>query len=225
MPFAATPANLAGAAVTLAVASYDELSPRACTPRERSEYDRLPHAARRRDWLAGRCAAKRAIGARWDVPADRIELASTPDAAPRAAIRHRGAGWSLLPDRLTIAHRDGVALAAAFPSTASVGVDLERAGEVSPVELRYIMSEGERSRHDGIDATLVWVLKEAAWKALGLAPATVLSSLQLVFRADTRELAAVRHGTRELRARADIARFAVDRPLIAALVEIALEAS
>ena len=225
MLFAATPANLAGAAHALAVASCDELSPRALTPRERSEYDGLPHAARCRDWLAGRCAAKRAIATRWDVPADRIELASRPNAAPRASIRHRAGGLSLLPDHLTIAHRDGIALAAAFPPASSVGVDLERVGEVSPAELRYIMSDGERSRHDGIDATLVWVLKEAAWKALGLAPATALSSLQLVFRADTRELAAVRHGTRQRRARADIARFDVARPLIAALVEIAPEAS
>jgi 4'-phosphopantetheinyl transferase EntD len=225
MLFAATPATLAGAAYTLAVASYNELLPRALTSRERREYDGLPHAARRRDWLAGRCAAKRAIGARWHVPADWIELASTPDAAPSASIRQRAGSWSLLPDRLTIAHRDGVALAAAFPSAASVGVDLERAGEVSPVELRYIMSDDERSRHGGIDPTLVWVLKEAAWKALGLAPTAALTSLQLVFRADTRELAAVRHDGRELRARAGLARFDVARPLIAALVEIAVEAS
>jgi 4'-phosphopantetheinyl transferase EntD len=225
MLFAATPANLAGAAHTHAFARYDELQPFALTPCERREYDGLPHAARRRDWLAGRCAAKRAIGAIWNVPADRIELAATVGAAPRASVRRRAGDWSPLPDCLTIAHRDGVAIAVVFPRGASVGVDVERVGEVSPAELRYITCEDERSRHDGIDPTLVWVLKEAAWKTLGLAPATALSSLQLLFRTNGRELAAVRHGTRELRARASIARIDAVRPLLAALVEIAAEAS
>ena len=225
MPFAATPDTMAGAVCTLAIATWRELPACALTPREQREYDALPHAARRHDWLAGRSAAKRAIGARWDVPADRIELASTPGSAPRPSVRSRIGGWSPLPDRLTIAHRDGVAIAAAFPSTASVGVDLERAAELSLSELRYIASEPERSRLQGIDTTLIWVLKEAAWKALGLAPATPLPSLQLVFRASTHTLVAVRHGARQLNAHADIMRFEGDRPLIAALVEITPEVS
>lgn len=229
MPLAATPGNLAGAGHTLAVATCDEASRCALTPREQREYDELPHAARRRDWLAGRCAAKRAIGTRWETSADRIELTSVPGAAPRPSVRTRSGGWSPLPDRLTIAHRDGVALAAAFPSTASIGVDVERAGDLSPGELRYFLSEGERSRHHGIDATLLWVIKEAAWKALGLGPSTPLSSLQLAFRDHAHALAAVRHGARELRARSYLAHIDAARPattpMIAALVEIAPEAS
>lgn len=229
MPFAATPDTLAGAVHMLAVATCDESWLCALTPREQHEYYGLPHAARRRDWLAGRCAAKRAIGARWAVPADQIELTPVPDAAPRPSVRNRTGGWSPLPVRLTIAHRGGVAIAAAFPSTAFFGVDLERAGELSAVELRYFLSESERSRHDGIDATLIWVLKEAAWKALGLGPSTPLSSLQLVFGDDQGDLVAVRHGARELRARAGVARIDATGPdtpaMIAALVEIAPEAA
>ena len=225
MPFAATPDTMIGAACTFAVASCDELPACALTPREQREYDALPHAARRRDWLAGRYAAKRAIGARWDATADEIELVPTPRAAPRARVQSLAGCWSPLPDRLTIAHRDGVAIAAAFPSTASVGVDIEPAAEVSLLELRYITSEPERTRLEGIDATLIWILKEAAWKALGLAATTPMSSLQLVFRAGTHSLVAVRHGTREMIARADIRRFEADRPLIAALVEITREVS
>ena len=224
MPFAATPDTMAGAAYTFAVATCDELPACALTPRERREYDALPHETRRRDWLAGRCAAKRAIGARWAVPADSIELASTPGSTPRPSVRSR-TGARSLPDRLTIAHRDGVAIAAAFPAAASVGVDLERAAEVSLLELRYIMAEPERSRLQGVDATLIWILKEAAWKALGPAATTPLSSLQLVFRAGTHTLVAVRHGTREMSARADIRRFEADRPLISAIVEIIAEVS
>lgn len=218
----ATPVTLAGAPLTLAAATHDELPPSALTRRERREYDGLPHTARQRDWLAGRCAAKRAVGARWNVSADRIELASAPSAAPRAGIRHRDGCWLPLPDRLTIAHRDGVALAAVFPATASVGVDIERAGVLSRGELRYFLSESERS-HD-LDTTLAWALKEAAWKALGLPPSTPLSLLQLVFRPHTRELTAVRHGAREHRAIAALARIERTRPLVAALVEIAPEA-
>lgn len=225
MPFVPTPDTTAGAGYSLVVATCDDPAVCTLTPREQHEYDGLPHAARRRDWLAGRYAAKRAIGTRWNMPADRIELASTPGAAPRACVRGRTGGWSPLPDRLTIAHRDGVAIAAAFPSTASIGADLERAAAVSPLELRYVVSEAERSSLQGIDATLVWILKEAAWKALGLAPTTPLASLQLVFRAGTQVLVGVRHGSRVRRARANVGHLQVGQPLIAALVEIAPEVS
>ena len=225
MPFAPTPDTMAGAGYTLVVATGDDQPACALTPREQRELDRLPHAARRRDWLVGRSAAKRAIGLRCDVPAERVELASIPGAAPRACIRTRMDRWAPVPDRLTITHRDGVAIAAAFPSTASIGVDLERATTVSPAHLRYIASESERSSLPDIDPTLVWVLKEAAWKALGLRSTTPLSSLQLVFQSGTDVLSAVRHDAREWKARARVGQLAVGRPLIAALVEIASEVS
>lgn len=224
MPFSATPDTLAGAVHMLAVVTCDESSLCALTPREQYEYDGLPHAARRRDWLAGRCAAKRAIGTRYEIPADQVELTPVPGAAPQPSVRNRAGRWAPLPIRLTISHRDGVAIAAAFPSTACIGVDVERAGELSALELRYFLCEGERSRHDDIDATQIWVLKEAAWKALGLGPSVPLSSLQLVFR-DRRELVAVRYGSRELTARATVGPIDASPPMIAAVVEIEPEAS
>jgi len=225
MPFAATPDTMAGAGYTFAIARCDELPACGLTSHEQREYDALPHAARRRDWLAGRYAAKRAIAARWKLSTDAIELTSTSGTAPRAHALARTGRPSPLPDRLTLSHRDGVAIAAAFPSSAAVGVDLERAGGVSSRELRYFMSEAERSCLPHIDATLVWILKEAAWKALGLAPTTPFSSLQLVFRAGARTLAAVRLGTHELRARAEIRHVDASKPLMGALVEITPEAS
>src|SRR3954463_7753628 len=225
MSFAATSVSVAGASHTLAVACSGEMRLCALTPREQREYASLPHAARKRDWLAGRYAAKRALAARWDVPPDRIELASIPGAAPRPSLRNPAGSCSPLPDRLTIAHRDGIALAAAFPSTILVGVDIERAGELSPVELRYILSESERPPCDGVDPTLVWVLKEPAWKALGLTPRTPLSSPQLVLRAHTQELVAVRLGEHEFPACAAVSRIDASRPLIAAIVRIAREVS
>src|SRR5689334_22817495 len=82
MPFATTPGKLTGAAYTLAIATCDELLC-ALTPREQREYDALPHESRRRDWLAGRRAAKRAVGERWGITTDQIELAPVPGAAPQ----------------------------------------------------------------------------------------------------------------------------------------------
>lgn len=225
MPFGATPDTMAGAGYTHVVATCDARLAYPLTRRERREYEALPHAARRRDWLAGRYAAKRAISIRWHVAPDAIELAAAPGAAPRAFVRTRADSWAPLPDRLTIAHRDGVAIAAAFPSRASVGVDIERIGEVSPLELGYIASQAERTRLRGIDPTLIWILKEAAWKALGLPSATPFSALQLLFRSGTDELVAVRHDARELKVRAGVRRLEVDRAFIAALVEIVSEVS
>jgi 4'-phosphopantetheinyl transferase EntD len=225
MSFAATSASLAGGSHTLAIACSGELQLCALTPREQREFANLPHAARQRDWLAGRYAAKCALAARWRVPPDRIELASIPGAAPRPSLRNLAGSWSALPECLTIAHRDGIALAAAFPSTILVGVDIERAGELSPLELRYILSDSERSCSEGIDPTLVWVLKEAAWKALGLSPCTPFSLPQLVLQADTQELVAVRLGEHEFPARAAVGRIDASRPLIAAVVRIAREVS
>ena len=225
MPLSPTPATMAGAGYTLVVATCDDLPSCALTPREQREYDGLPHQPRRRDWLAGRSAAKRAICLRWDVPAARIELVSIPGAAPRAIIRTRTGRWAPLPDRLTITHRDGIGLAAAFPSTAKVGVDLERAAELSPRALRYIASEAERSSLRDIDPTLVWVLKEAAWKALDLQSTAPLSSLQLVFQAGTDALTAVRHEERQFKTRSTVGQLQVGQRLIAAVVEIASEVS
>jgi 4'-phosphopantetheinyl transferase EntD len=225
MPFGATSDTMAVAGYTHVVATCDARPAYPLTPREQCEYEALAHAARRRDWLAGRYAAKRAISIRRNVAPDAIELAAAPGTAPRAFVRTRADSWAPLPDRLTIAHRDGIAIAAAFPSGASVGVDIERSGEVSAGELGYIASEPERARLRGIDPTLIWILKEAAWKALGLPSATPLSALQLVFRRGADELVAVRQGSREHKARADIKRLDTDFPLIAALVEIASEVS
>ncbi|HKN69200.1 MAG TPA: hypothetical protein VJW73_23135 [Gemmatimonadaceae bacterium] len=225
MPFGATPDTMAGAGYTHVVATCDARPLYPLTQREQREYEALAHAARRRDWIAGRYAAKRAISIRRNVAPDAIELASAPGAAPRAFVRTRADSWAPLPDRLTIAHRDGIAIAAAFPFGAAVGVDIERAGEVSALELGYIASEPERTRLRGIDPTLIWILKEAAWKALGLPSATPLSALQLLFGSGSDELVAVRHGTREQNARAAIRRLDAAFPLIVALVEIATEVS
>src|SRR5213595_2209693 len=118
----ATPLHKSSAPYTLAFANSATASLGALTRSERREHARLPHDARRRDWLAGRCPAKRAIsalcGAAPSLPLDRIRLESRAGAAPRCLLRDDVERWTLAPLFLSLAHRDGVAIAAAAgPST------------------------------------------------------------------------------------------------------------
>jgi phosphopantetheinyl transferase len=189
----------------------------ALTRSERWEYDRLPrdHEARRRDWLAGRCAGKRAVAARCGVPIERLQMTSRVDAAPRCSVLD-GDCWKQLPVSVSIAHCDGVAIAAAAASSTRVGVDIERVGEIAPEHLRYFVAPSEGCT----DASLAWVLKEAAWKALGLGPAVPFTAVQLSFDSDARTLQGVRIESTWISARADVLRFSRQRPLVAAVLEI-----
>lgn len=216
MPIATAPGTLPDAPYAVALATSDELSPGALTPAERRELARLPHDARRRDWLAGRCAAKRAVAAHGGLPPERVRLIGRTGASPRSFVRNDAGRWAPLPVAISIAHRDGVAIAAASSLTRHVGVDLERVDAVGPDERRYF---GAPSEID-IDATLVWMLKEAAWKALGVSPGTPFMALRLGFDPRTARLRDVRlHGIR-WRARAQLMRVPERRELVAAVVEI-----
>src|SRR5256885_2221049 len=95
---------------TLAIAKAGD-SPVPLTPSERRECERLPHDERRRDWLAARSAAKRAIAEWCAVPLDRIRLGSRAGAAPRCFLLDELDHWSFAPLSLSIAHRDGVGIA------------------------------------------------------------------------------------------------------------------
>ena len=115
------------------------------TQSERWEYDRLPgdNEARRLDWFAGRCAGKRAVAARCGIPVERLQLVSRARAGPRCMVLD-GARWNHLPVSLSIAHCDGVAIAAAAEGSTRVGVDIERVGEIAPEHLRYFLAPRER---------------------------------------------------------------------------------
>jgi phosphopantetheinyl transferase len=184
---------------------------------ERWEYDRLPrdNQARRRDWLAGRCAGKRAVAARCGLPVERVQLASRAGAGPRCMVLD-GECWTHLPVSLSIAHCDGVAIAAAADSSTRIGVDIERVGEIAPEHRRYFLAPSEKCA----DASLAWVLKEAAWKALGLGLAVPFTAVQLSFDRETRALQGVRVDSTWMTARADVIRFSHERPLVAAVLEI-----
>jgi 4'-phosphopantetheinyl transferase EntD len=148
------------------------------TPDERREYDGLPHDARRRDWLAGRQAAKHAIAAHCGVPGTDVRLVQQIGAAP--AVRLRVDDVRPSPLSLSISHHRGRGLAAVADSPTRIGVDLERVGEIEPEHHRYFLAPSEHAVAERDGPTLVWTLKEAAWKALSLTSATPFSALRLL---------------------------------------------
>ena len=217
MSVATCPAKLSIAPYTVALASVDLPVLGGLTPSERRDYDRLPrdNEARRRDWLAGRYAAKQAIAARCAVPVERLQLVSRTGAGPRCMVLD-GEHWTDLPVSLSIAHCDGVAIAAAADSSTRIGVDIERDGEIAREHVRYFLAASERRT----DASLAWVLKEAAWKALGLGFAVPFTAVQLSFDRESGTLQRVRLNNTWITARADVVRLSHPRPLLAAVLEI-----
>lgn len=205
-------------AYTLAIATRASLD--VLTHGEREEYDRLPHDERRRDWLAGRLAAKRAVAEHCLLPFDRVRLQSRPGAAPCCMVADDLDRWSLLPLTISIAHCDGVGIAAAADRDSLIGVDVERAGDVVPRDHRYFLAPRERAFVRRFGATLLWVLKEAAWKALGVALSTSFQSLQLDFDATHDDLSGVWFENTRLAARARVVDIPSRPDLVAAGLEI-----
>jgi len=184
---------------------------------ELQEYNRLPrdNAGRRRDWLAGRWAAKRAVAVRSGVPVERLQLASRAGAGPQC-MKFDGERWTHLRISISIAHCDGIAIAAAADNSTRIGVDIERVDEIAPEHRRYFLAPAEEC----VDASLAWVLKEAAWKALGLGHDVPFTSVQLSFDRDGGILERVRLRSEWMSARADVIRFSYRRPMLAVVLEI-----
>jgi phosphopantetheinyl transferase (holo-ACP synthase) len=146
------------------------------TVSERAVLDTLSVERRRRDWLAGRVAAKRALRAACrrlgeTVPAyAAIEIRNDARGAPRFAI----AGRSDLDERLdiSIAHSNGTAVAAVVDRLASgtVGVDVEVTKPLSIDLLKRVLRPEEIARLDAHSNAApspleMWTAKEAAMKA------------------------------------------------------------
>ena len=221
MPLA-TPVGRTTAPYSLAVET-GRVSRGVLTPSEQHEYNQLPYDARRKDWLAGRCAAKRAVAEQLGVPLDRIQLQWRVGAAPRCLVLDELDQWSLAPLSLSIGHRDGVGIAAVAEPGVLVGVDVERVGDIGPTEYRYFLAPGETAFARRVGATLLWVLKEAVWKALGLALSTSFASVTLDFDADSADLRSVSVGDTRMSARARVVSVPDRSDLVAAAVEIIAE--
>lgn len=150
------------------------------TTNERGRCDGLANTCRQRDFRAGRLAAKRAaweiLGAR---PKLRMEVRSETDARPVLTLLdaqgiERDAGIEL-----SISHRDGRAVAAIAPAGLRVGVDLELVGSVPGRFARYFLTPAEQRCAPNDDMTVLWSLKEAVWKALGLGRSVAFKELEL----------------------------------------------
>jgi 4'-phosphopantetheinyl transferase EntD len=168
-----------GKSWTIAGSRCERHHPDDLTPAERREYDAQSHEARRRDWLAGRLAAKEAVAAHCGVPPARVRFVRREGNAPDVVVRDDDATPRAMPISISISHCDGLGLAAVADHPARVGVDLERAGQIEHEHLRYFLSPGEWVVAERAGATFVWTLKEAAWKALQLNDATPFSALRL----------------------------------------------
>jgi phosphopantetheinyl transferase len=146
------------------------------TAGERAVLDAFPVERRRRDWLAGRLAAKRVLRAACrrrgeTVPAYiSIEIRNDARGAPRVAVD----GRPDLDERLdiSIAHSDGGAVAAVADRLASgtVGVDVEVTKPLSLDLLKRVLRPEELGRLDGVSSTHptpleMWTAREAAMKA------------------------------------------------------------
>jgi 4'-phosphopantetheinyl transferase EntD len=150
---------------------------------------------------ADRSAAARAVRhaiAQFDAQvADTVSLVHRRGAPPLVI---GGSTREALPYAVSIAHRDGHAIAAAGRAGFCIGVDIERTGSIEAAELRMFATPLERSA--GVEPTTLWILKEAAWKAL-VCPITLpLQSLQLELTRG--RLCGVRINGRAMRAHAHV---------------------
>lgn len=146
------------------------------SPREQAQYEAFCSERRKRDWLAGRLAAKKLIiedqrarsysGLK---PAE-IEITYGPRGEPQALVR----GERLKEISLSIAHSCGHGLAGLshLSNEGCIGVDVERIRSVhprlaerflSPEELEQLQAHFPNATEGVI---LHWTLKEAALKAL-----------------------------------------------------------
>jgi phosphopantetheinyl transferase len=141
-------------------------------------------------YRASRLAAKRAV--------ERLVRGGdgTRVAIPRrrAALVPCGAGLAPIPVSLSLSHSGDRAVAAVGSARLSVGVDLERRGAVPPAVERFFLSRREQDALAFVDATHLWCMKEAAWKALDAGSSLPLHELELRFERGT--LTGVRVGAR-----------------------------
>lgn len=149
-------------------------------PAERAVLASLRFEKRRREWLAGRWVAKRALAGRIGASpspeklleqrpmSSDIEIRAAPDGAPEVYIRGRRASLSI-----SISHRDDLALCAFSLEKVQLGCDLERIEERSRAFIADYLTERERAAVEAapvdrrpLVANLIWSAKESALKAL-----------------------------------------------------------
>ena len=139
------------------------------TEAERTAQERFVVTKRRKEWRLGRWAAKSLVAGVTAVPIERVSILarSHEDGLP---LVH---GLGRRPPRVSISHRNGLAVAAVSPPGVAVGCDLEL---VEPRPAGFAddwFTPRERDLIEGSGplreemTTLTWSVKEAALKAVG----------------------------------------------------------
>ncbi len=197
----------------MAVADSGDLrATESLTDAERREYATMVSDQARADYRASRLAAKCAVahvrepdlGGDVEAMLGTISVLRRPRARADVLMRSSEGGWSTLPLSLSLSHCDGRSAAVAASAGMRVGVDVERMASIAYDHLRYFATEDERSCGPRSSSSL-WALKEAAWKAMDMAPESPFHALELRFTAE-REVCAVRAFGHEHPARAVLLR-------------------
>lgn len=128
-------------------------------------------AERRAARLAARRAIRGVVGS-----GGRIELRTRRSRAP--SVRVRG-GSSCAAPELSLTHRDGKAAAISAPGGVRVGIDLERLDDIDWEHARRFLTVRERRAARDLSLAVLWALKEAFWKALGLDGSVPFHDLEL----------------------------------------------
>ena len=144
---------------TIALATADELGTDVGSPVD------ADHGASR---LAARRAVRALVG-----PETTVVVVRRPGRRPLACVGDDQ------PVALSLAHRDGRAVAIAARQQCRVGIDLERLDGVAPEHARYFLTPREQRAASTLTPTLLWVIKEAVWKALSLGDDVPLTALEL----------------------------------------------
>jgi 4'-phosphopantetheinyl transferase EntD len=153
------------------------------------------------DRRAGGIAARTAAASAAHVEAESLEVVPRPGRSPGVVRMGEDGRVRVLPVSLSLSHRLGRAIAVAIPGKVRLGIDLEWRGAVPLGLERLYLSAAERPLLRRHDATTLWALKEAAWKALELDAAEPFHALQLVCD-EQGVLRALRHAGGETVARA-----------------------
>ncbi|MDA8242976.1 MAG: 4'-phosphopantetheinyl transferase superfamily protein [Elusimicrobia bacterium] len=128
----------------------------ALSDRESAVYAAFRLEKRRREWLAGRLAAKALLSADGPAPAA-CDIGMDKFGRPCC-------GQALV----SISHSNGWALAAVKPGSQFLGADLEKIEERHPAWYSDYFHPAELASRDPSEATRLWTVKEALLKALGL---------------------------------------------------------
>lgn len=141
--------------------------------KELKRFESLVSPSRKKDWLAGRIAAKWLLSS-WlkshfaiSLEPNKIEILNNKDGVPKLKLLYRK---GLLPTvSLSISHENGLAVSA-VALNGKVGVDLAKGRSIKKEHQQYYLNNKEQEEavtHFGVEGPLLyWTIKEAYLKAL-----------------------------------------------------------